>query len=181
MFEDLISSTIVALAFAVLLVYLILASLYESFIIPLTIMTALLLALCGAFLALFLFHEAVNILSILGMVMLLGIASKNSILLVDFANQLVQKGLDRNKAILQAGKARLRPILMTSMALIAGTIPVAIGLNEASKQRTCMGIAIIGGVITSTLLTLVVVPAIYSYIDRLNSWVNTEFRNKFIK
>ena len=106
----------------------------------------------------------------IGVIMLLGVATKNSILLVDYANQLVSQGIDRAKAITQAGKTRLRPILMTTMALIAGTLPVALGLNEASRQRTSMGIAIIGGLISSTLLTLIVVPAAYSYIDRFRLW-----------
>ena len=97
--------------------------------------------------------------------MLLGVAVKNSILLVDYASQLIQGGMSRTDAMLKAGKTRLRPILMTSLALIAGTIPIAIGLDEASRQRTSMGIAIVGGLVSSTLLTLIVVPASFSFID----------------
>src|SRR5262249_18587640 len=106
----------------------------------------------------------------IGSIMLLGIATKNSILLVDYAHQLMEQGMDRASAIIKAGKTRLRPILMTTMALIAGSLPIALGLNEASRQRTSMGIAIVGGLISSTLLTLLVVPAAFSYIDRFRLW-----------
>ena len=102
--------------------------------------------------------------------MLLGVAGKNSILLVDFANQRMAAGQSRSEAILAAGTARLRQILMTSFALIAGTMPVAIGLSEASKTRTSMGWTIIGGVVSSTFLTLIVVPANFSYLDRFRVW-----------
>jgi HAE1 family hydrophobic/amphiphilic exporter-1 len=149
---------------------LVLASLYESFVTPLTIMLALPLAICGSFFALFITRQSLNLFSMIGTIMLLGIATKNSILLVDYANQLIAGGMDRSKAVILSGKTRLRPILMTTMALIAGTIPVALGLNEASRQRTSMGISIIGGLISSTLLTLVVVPAAFSYIDRFRLW-----------
>lgn len=169
-FTELADSIKTAMLFGVLFIFLILASLYESFVTPLTIMLALPLALCGSMLFLWIFGESLNIFSMIGCIMLLGVATKNSILLVDYANQLVRGGMDRSEAIIKAGRTRLRPILMTTMALIAGTIPVAAGLNEASKQRTSMGIAIIGGLISSTLLTLVVVPAAYSYIDRFREW-----------
>jgi HAE1 family hydrophobic/amphiphilic exporter-1 len=114
--------------------------------------------------------QALDINSMIGCILLLGVASKNSILLVDCTQQLMNEGVPREQAIIQAGKLRLRPILMTTFALIAGMLPVAIGLNEASKQRTNMGVAIIGGLISSTLLSLVVVPAAYSYIDRFKHW-----------
>jgi len=169
-FKELGESMVFAMGAGVLFILLVLASLYESFITPFTIMLALPLAICGSIVGLAVGHETMNIFSMIGMVMLLGVATKNSILLVDYANQQVQNGMDRNKAIIQAGKVRLRPILMTTMALIAGTIPIAIGLNEASKQRTSMGVAIIGGLISSTFLTLLVVPAAYAYIDRFRVW-----------
>jgi HAE1 family hydrophobic/amphiphilic exporter-1 len=98
--------------------------------------------------------------------MLIAVAGKNSILLIDFTNHLIEKGYSRRDALIAAGKIRLRPILMTSFALIAGTLPVAIGLSEVSKPRTGMGVAIISGLISSTILTLIVVPAVFSYIDR---------------
>ncbi len=169
-FKELGESVAMAMGFGILFIFLVLASLYESFVTPMTIMLALPLAICGSFMALFVTGQSLNIFSMIGTLMLLGVATKNSILLVDYANQLIAKGVDRSQAIAQAGKVRLRPILMTTMALIAGTSPVALGLNEASRQRTSMGIAIIGGLISSTLLTLVVVPAAFSYIDRFRVW-----------
>ncbi len=169
-FKELGYSLSMAAALGVLFIYLVLASLYESFITPFTIMLVLPLAACGAFIALFITQSTLDIFSMIGCIMLLGIASKNSILLVDYTNQLVAEGMDLKTAIVKAGKIRLRPILMTSIALIAGMLPIAIGLNEASKQRTSMGIAIIGGLVSSTLLTLVVVPAAFSYIERFRTW-----------
>jgi HAE1 family hydrophobic/amphiphilic exporter-1 len=179
-FQDMGRQMSLAFTLGVLLIYLVLASLYESFITPLTIMLALPLALCGAFLALFLANEYMSLFSMLGIVMLLGVASKNSILLVDYARQLMDdENLSREAAVTKAGRTRLRPILMTSMALIAGTIPVALGLNEASKQRTSMGWAIIGGMVSSTLLSLVVIPVAFIYIDRFRVWTN-EFMRQFM-
>ncbi len=171
--QELNESMVTAVIFGTLFVFLILASLYESFVTPLTIMLALPLAMSGAFLALAITRESLNIFSMIGGILLLGVATKNSILLVDYANQLVRDGMERAPAMVRAGRTRLRPILMTTMALIAGTIPVALGLNEASRQRTSMGIAIIGGLISSTLLTLVVVPAAWLYIDRFRVWSKT--------
>ncbi len=169
-FQELGESMATAMLFGVLFIFLILASLYESFVTPFTIMLALPLAMCGSFVALAVTGQSLNIFSMIGVIMLLGVATKNSILLVDYANQRTAEGMDRKKAIVEAGKTRLRPILMTTMALIAGTIPIAIGLNEASRQRTSMGVAIIGGLISSTLLTLIVIPAAYMYIDRFRLW-----------
>jgi len=169
-FQEFGQAVLTALGLSVLFIFLVLASLYESFVTPLAIMLALPLAICGAFFALFVTQESVNLFAMIGMMMLLGVASKNSILLVDLTNQLIGQGMDRASALIIAGKTRLRPILMTTMALIAGTIPVAVGLNEASKQRTSMGVAIIGGLISSTLLSLLVVPASFSYIDRFRLW-----------
>jgi hydrophobic/amphiphilic exporter-1 (mainly G- bacteria), HAE1 family len=176
-FSEFAGSVVVAFAFAFLFVYLVLSSLYESFITPFAIMLALPLALCGAFVALFVTQQSLNLFCMLGITMLLGVACKNSILLVDYANQLIASGMSRADALIKAGKTRLRPILMTSMALIAGTLPVALGLNEASRQRTSMGIAIIGGVISSTILTLVVVPAAFTYIDRVGKWITGLFKS----
>jgi HAE1 family hydrophobic/amphiphilic exporter-1 len=174
-FKELGESMATAMLLGILFIYLVLSSLYESFIIPITIMLALPLAVVGSFLALLVTRESLNIFSMIGIIMLLGIATKNSILLVDYTKQLIKKGMDETSAIILAGKTRLRPILMTSMALIAGTLPIAIGLNEASKQRTSMGVTIIGGLISSTLLTLFVVPAAFSYIDRFQNWLLGKF------
>jgi HAE1 family hydrophobic/amphiphilic exporter-1 len=163
---------ILAMGLGVLFIYLVLASLYESFITPFTIMLAMPLAMVGSLVMLAISRESLNIFSMIGMVMLMGVSAKNSILLVDYANQKIREGKTRSEAILIAGRTRLRPILMTTLALISGTIPLAIGLNEASKQRTSMGYAIIGGLISSTVLTLVVVPAAFSFLDRFRVWSN---------
>lgn len=179
-FKELGESMVFAMGAGVIFIFLVLASLYESFITPFTIMLAMPLAIAGAFVGLFLGNESMNLFSMIGMIMLIGIACKNSILLVDYANQLVQSGMDRTNAMVTAGRARLRPILMTTMALIAGTVPLAIGLNEASKQRTSMGWAIIGGLISSTLLTLVVVPAAYAFIDRFRVWSLQKMKDIFV-
>jgi len=175
-FQELGESVAVAMGLGILFIYLVLSSLYESFVTPFTIMLALPLGICGSFVALYLGHESLNIFSMIGIIMLLGIASKNSILLVDYAHQLIEAGMDRPSALIKAGKTRLRPILMTTMALIAGTVPIALGLNEASRQRTSMGVAIIGGLISSTLLTLIVVPAAFTYIDRFRVWSKNMLR-----
>jgi HAE1 family hydrophobic/amphiphilic exporter-1 len=170
----------IAAVLGILFIFLVLASLYESFVTPLTIMLVLPLAICGAFISLFITQKSLDIFSMIGCIMLLGIATKNSILLVDYANQKVQEGHDFATAMILSGRTRLRPILMTTFALIAGMLPVAIGLNEASKQRTSMGVAIIGGLISSTLLTLVVVPAAYSYLERFRVWSNSLLKRWFI-
>lgn len=176
-FKILIQNMLLAMALGVLLIYLVLASLYESTITPFTILLALPLAVTGAFIGLLVTGKAIDLFSMIGIVMLLGVVAKNSILLVDYANQKMNEGDDQNVAIKKAGKTRLRPILMTSFALIAGTIPIAIGLNEASAQRTSMGVAIIGGLISSTVLTLIVVPAAYGYIDNFRRWSSAKVAN----
>lgn len=178
-FKELGDSMATAMMFGVLFIFLILASLYESFVTPFTIMLALPLAMCGSFVALAITQQSLNIFSMIGVIMLLGVATKNSILLVDYANQRAAAGMDRATAMIEAGKTRLRPILMTTMALIAGTVPIAIGLNEASRQRTSMGVAIIGGLISSTLLTLLVIPAAYLYIDRFRVWSKGALKGLF--
>lgn len=172
--QDMQDSMGFALMIAVLFIYLILTSLYESFVTPFTILLALPLALCGAGIALFITGESVNIFTMLGIFMLIGVSGKNSILLIDFTNHLIEQGKSRTEALIEAGKVRLRPILMTSFALIFGTLPVAIGISESSSQRTAMGVAIIGGLISSTALTLIVVPAVFSYIDRFRVWVKAK-------
>ncbi len=179
-FKELGDSVVMAITLAILFIFLILSSLYESFITPVTIMVALPLAVCGSLLALFLTGQSLNIFSMIGVIMLLGVATKNSILLVDYANQLLEAGTSLNEAIIKSGATRLRPILMTTMALIAGTFPVALGLNEASRQRTSMGIAIIGGLVSSTLLTLVVVPVVFSGITRFRWWLKSKRSAKVV-
>jgi len=179
-FQELMVNMVVAGGLGIMFIYFVLASLYESFVTPFTIMLVLPLALCGAFYALALTGASLDLFSMIGCIMLLGVATKNSILLVDYANQQVQGGMTLAEAIIASGKARLRPILMTSFALIGGMLPLAIGLNEASKQRTSMGIAVIGGLISSTLLTLVVIPAAYSYIERFRVWSGNIMKRIFM-
>ena len=115
----------------------------------------------------------------IGCVMLMGLATKNSILLIDSAIEQQRQGLDVKEALVKAGETRLRPIIMTSLALIAGMIPVAIGLNEASKSRTSLGIGVIGGTISSTLLTLSVIPALHLYVDRFQNWFMKHYHRIF--
>lgn len=177
-FKELGQNMLIAVILGTLFIYLVLASLYESFVTPFTIMLVLPLAACGAFYALFITRQSLDLFSMIGCVMLLGVATKNSILLVDYINQLIEQGKERSEAILIAGKNRLRPIIMTSVALIVGMLPVAIGLNEASRQRVSMGIAIIGGLISSTALTLVVTPASFIYIDRFQKWMRSLFKKQ---
>lgn len=169
-FQELVINMLIAAGLGILFIYLVLASLYESFVIPFTILLVLPLAAIGAFFALLITRESLNIFSMIGCIMLLGVATKNSILLVDYSNQLIATGMSMRDAVIRAGKVRLRPILMTTFALIAGMTPLAIGLNEASKQRTAMGVAVIGGLISSTLLTLLVVPAAFSFLERFRRW-----------
>ncbi len=166
-FIELIKNMTIAAILATIFIYLVLASLYDSFITPLTIMLVLPLAVCGAFYALWITGHCLDIFSMIGCIMLLGLAAKNSILLVDYTKQKLEQGKDLTTAIIEAGKTRFRPIIMTSVALIVGMIPVAIGFTEASRFRAGMGIAVIGGLITSTVLTLVVVPAAFSYMEQL--------------
>lgn len=178
-FKELMVNMLVSLGLGMMFIYLVLASLYGSFITPFTIMLVIPLAACGAFIALFVARSSFDLFSMIGCVMLMGLATKNSILLVDYALEQMRHGASRADALLKAGEARLRPIVMTSLALIAGMIPVAIGLNEASKQRTSLGIVVIGGTISSTLLTLVVIPAAYIYIDRFQDLLLKVYRQIF--
>ena len=170
-----------ALAMAVIFIYMILASQFKSFLQPLALMTALPLTLIGVVLALMAFRSTLSMFSIIGVIMLMGLVTKNAILLVDFAIRARADqtdpdgrhvaGMDRNSALLLAAKVRLRPILMTTLAMIFGMVPLAFALTEGSEQRAPMGQAVIGGVITSSLLTLVVVPVVYCYMDDLAQWI----------
>jgi HAE1 family hydrophobic/amphiphilic exporter-1 len=168
-FQELVSGMILAALMGLIFIYLVLASLYESFFTPFIIMMVIPLATCGAFFALFIGRSALDLYSMIGCIMLMGLATKNSIILVDYINQIMHQGKSMYEAIHEAGRVRLRPILMTSFCLIAGMVPVAIGLNEVSNQRTSLGISVIGGVVSSTLLTLIVIPAIFTYMERLRS------------
>ena len=175
-----------ALLLAIVFIYMILASQFKSFLQPLALMTALPLTLIGVVLALLIFGSALSMFSIIGVVMLMGLVTKNAILLVDFAirsreehvgeDGTLQPGLPRSEALLLAARVRLRPILMTTLAMIFGMLPLAFAMSEGSEQRAPMGQAVIGGVITSSLLTLVVVPVVYCYMDDLACWARRKWR-----
>jgi HAE1 family hydrophobic/amphiphilic exporter-1 len=154
-----------SLMLAILIIYMVLASLFESYIHPLTIMMALPLSFSGAIGALLIGGQTLNILSMIAVIMLMGLVTKNAILLIDFTIKLRNQGMSRFDALLEAGPRRLRPILMTSISTICGSIPVAMALGENGAFRAPMGMAVIGGMITSTLLTLLVVPAMYTIMD----------------
>jgi HAE1 family hydrophobic/amphiphilic exporter-1 len=164
-----------ALGIAVMLMYLILVMQFGSFLEPLAIMVSLPLSLIGVMLALMITHTTINIMSLIGVILLMGIVAKNAILLIDFAKWAREKdGLPRREALIQAGAIRLRPIMMTTLALIAGMLPVAMGIGEGAEFRAPLGRAVIGGVITSTLLTLVVIPTFYEILDEWREWVFTK-------
>ena len=160
-----------ALMLAIVFIYMILASQFKSFFQPLALMTALPLTLIGVVLALLSFGSTLSMFSIIGIVMLMGLVTKNAILLVDFAIRAREDGMERSAALLMAAKVRLRPILMTTLAMIFGMLPLAFAVSEGAEQRAPMGQAVIGGVITSSLLTLVVVPVVYCYMDDLAQWL----------
>ena len=165
-----------ALALAVVFIYMILASQFKSFLQPLALMSSLPLTLIGVVLALLMFRSTLNMFSIIGIVMLMGLVTKNAILLIDFAIRSRQgehggAPMGREEALLHAAQVRLRPILMTTLAMVFGMVPLAFALTEGSEQRAPMGQAVIGGVLTSSLLTLVVVPVVYCYLDDLSQWL----------
>jgi HAE1 family hydrophobic/amphiphilic exporter-1 len=159
-----------ALILAILLVYMLMAALFESFFNPLVIMASLPMALIGALLALWMTGETLSIISMIGIIMLMGLVTKNAILLVDYTHTLRERGMSRNDAILEAGPTRLRPILMTTMAMIFGMLPTALKLGRGSEMRAPMAIAVIGGLIVSTLLTLLMIPVTYTLMDDFVNW-----------
>jgi HAE1 family hydrophobic/amphiphilic exporter-1 len=162
----------VALGLAVVFIYFILASQFASFLQPVAIMASLPFTLVGVMAALILTGSTLNLFSIIGFIMLMGLVVKNAILLVDFANQSQREGLNQHDAVLRnAGQVRLRPIIMTTLAMIFGMLPMAIGWGEGSEAQAPMGRAVIGGLITSTLLTLVVVPVLLHLPGKLSALV----------
>ena len=179
---------VVALAMGVIFIYMILASQFKSFLQPLALMTSLPLTLIGVVGALMVFRSTLSMFSVIGVIMLMGLVTKNAILLLDFAIR-AREGLDRGdgtheaplgrtEALLLAAKVRLRPILMTTLAMVFGMIPLAFSASEGSEQRAPLGQAVIGGVITSSILTLVVVPVVYCYIDDLSQWLKKLWHGK---
>jgi HAE1 family hydrophobic/amphiphilic exporter-1 len=176
--QESFSFAMMALALAVVFIYMILASQFKSFLQPLALMSSLPLTLIGVVLALLLFGSTLNMFSIIGIVMLMGLVTKNAILLVDFAIRAREAGAERTQALLDAARVRLRPILMTTLAMVFGMMPLAFAVSEGSEQRSPMGQAVIGGVITSSLLTLVVVPVIYCWLDDLAQWARARARRR---
>ena len=160
------SGLLAAMGLAVIFIYIVLASQFGSFLQPIAIMASLPLALIGVMLALLLWNSTLNVFSMIGLVMLMGLVTKNAILLVDFANHARKAGSSVAEALLQAGLVRMRPIIMTTMAMVFGMLPLALAFNDGGEIQAPMGRAIIGGVIASTILTLVVVPVLYSYLVR---------------
>ncbi|HTJ51068.1 MAG TPA: efflux RND transporter permease subunit [Cyclobacteriaceae bacterium] len=166
------SNTSFAFILALILIYLILSAQFESFIDPLTIMFTVPLAICGAFISLYIFNQTLNIFSQIGMIMLIGLVTKNGILIVEFANQKREEGLSRIDAVLEASRLRLRPILMTSLAMALGSLPLALSLGAASTSRKPLGIVIMGGILFSLILTLFVIPAMYTFLSRKREHVD---------
>jgi hydrophobic/amphiphilic exporter-1 (mainly G- bacteria), HAE1 family len=165
---------VAALSLAVIFIYLILASQFGSFLQPIAIMASLPLSLIGVFLSLLIFKSTLNLFSVIGFIMLMGLVTKNAILLVDFTNHGRREGMNREDAIFAAGQVRLRPILMTTAAMIGGMMPLALAFGAGSEQQSPMAHAVIGGIITSTAMTLVVVPVLYTYFDtwgvKMQAW-----------
>ncbi|PJA98738.1 MAG: acriflavin resistance protein, partial [Ignavibacteriales bacterium CG_4_9_14_3_um_filter_30_11] len=166
------SSLIFAFLLAIVLIYLVLAAQFESFRDPFIILFTVPLAMAGAIISIWYFNQTLNIFSEIGIIMLIGLVTKNGILIVEFANQRKAAGLTKMEAIVDAAAARLRPILMTSLSTVLGILPIALALGAGSESRTSMGIAVIGGLIFSTVLTLFVIPAIYSYLSRATASVS---------
>lgn len=171
--RDIFSGFAMAIAVAVMLIYAVLVLLFNDFLQPLTIMVSLPMAVGGAALGLVASHAPIGLYALIGIVMLMGLVTKNAILLVEYALVSIKLGMPRNKALVTAGEARLRPILMTTVAMVAGMVPIALGIGAGSEVRASMAAAVIGGLITSTLLTLVVVPVVFTFID--------DFEHRFIK
>ncbi|HRY37484.1 MAG TPA: efflux RND transporter permease subunit [Smithellaceae bacterium] len=163
-----------AILLGVVMAYMILAAQFESFVHPITVLLSLPLSFVGAFGALFIAGKTLNIFSFIGLILLMGLVKKNAILLVDYTNVLRERGLSRRDAILQAGPVRMRPILMTTFAMVFGMLPIALGVGEGAETRAPMGISVIGGLLTSLILTLVVVPSAYDIFD---DW-QEKFKNR---
>jgi HAE1 family hydrophobic/amphiphilic exporter-1 len=176
-FKESFDSLGFAFVLGIVVAYMVLATQFNAFTHPFTVLLALPFSISGALMALFLGNQSLNVYSVLGMILLMGIAKKNSILLVDFTNQMRAQGIERHEAILQACPVRLRPILMTSMATIAGALPPALAIGPGAELQRPMALALVGGMVVSTLLTLFVVPCAYSVIDDVIVW-NQERRKQ---
>ncbi|MBK7837253.1 MAG: efflux RND transporter permease subunit [Candidatus Obscuribacter sp.] len=169
--RDIFSGFGTAIGAAVLLIYAVLVVLFGGFLYPLTIMVSLPLSLCGALIGLVLWKQSIGLYALIGITMLMGLVTKNAILLVEYALLMMKQGMKQMPAILLAGETRMQPILMTTIAMIAGMLPIAMGVGAGSEARAPMAISVIGGLITSTLFTLVVVPVVFTYVDDFQSWL----------
>jgi HAE1 family hydrophobic/amphiphilic exporter-1 len=176
MMGDMFKDMVLALVIGVIFIYIVLGSQFNSFLHPFTIMLALPLAIVGALLAIFLTGKNINMMAMVGVILLMGIVTKNSILLIDYTITLRKRGMQREEALLKAGPVRLRPILMTSAAMIMGMLPAALGLGEGGEWRQGMGITVIGGLVTSTLLTLIVVPVTYIVVDNFGEFLKRNIK-----
>ncbi|NET54454.1 MAG: efflux RND transporter permease subunit, partial [Merismopedia sp. SIO2A8] len=174
--QDIFSRFVAALGLAVLSIYAILVLLYNNFLYPLAILVALPLSIGGALTALLITQKELGLFALIGIVLLMGLVTKNAILLVDFALMAMQQKKPQFKAVVEAGVSRLRPILMTSISTIAGMTPIALELGAAGEVRSPMAISVIGGFSTSTLLTLIIVPVLFTYIDNLVHWISQLLR-----
>jgi multidrug efflux pump len=155
------SNILFAFGFALLLIYLVLAAQFESFMDPFIVMLTVPLAISGAFMSLWLFNQTLNIFSEIGIITLVGLVTKNGILIVEFANQRMEHGISKYEAAVEAATARLRPILMTSLAVVLGSVPIAFALGAGAKSRVSLGIVIMGGMLFSLVLTLYIIPMMY--------------------
>jgi HAE1 family hydrophobic/amphiphilic exporter-1 len=164
-----------ALILAVLFVYFILAAQFESFLEPLAIMFSLPLSIVGMAALLLMTGDTVNIMSLIGLIMLMGLVTKNAILLVDYTKVLRGRGMERREAVITAGRTRLRPIVMTTLAMIFGMLPLAFAIGAGAEMRAPMARAVVGGLLTSTLLTLLVVPVMYTFMEDLGNWMIDKF------
>jgi multidrug efflux pump len=177
-FAESSSNTTFAFILALVLVYLVLAAQFESFIDPVIIMLTVPMALAGALISLWYFDQTLNIFSQIGIIVLLGLVTKNGILIVEFANQKKEKGIDKLQAVKEAAVDRLRPIMMTSIATILGALPIALALGAGAKSRMSLGIVIIGGLLFSGFLTLYVIPAVYSFLSMKSKHNKTDENNE---
>jgi hydrophobic/amphiphilic exporter-1 (mainly G- bacteria), HAE1 family len=175
---EIFTQMLLAIGVAVLLMYFVLVVQFGSFLEPFSILLSLPLSLIGVMLALYFTRTPLDIMSMIGVVLLIGIVAKNAILLIDFAKWSEEAGMERREALILAGRVRLRPILMTTFALVAGMIPVAMGSGEGGDFRAPLGISVIGGVITSTLLTLLVIPTVYESLADTRDWIIARFKGE---
>jgi HAE1 family hydrophobic/amphiphilic exporter-1 len=164
----------ISLGIAIMLMYFVLVVQFGSFLEPLAILLSLPLSLIGVVLGILITRGTMNIMSMIGVLLLMGIVAKNAILLIDFAKWSEESGMERREALIQAGRVRLRPILMTTFALIAGMVPVALGSGEGGDFRAPLGVAVIGGTLTATLLTLLVIPTVYEILADTRDWLGAK-------